>query len=130
MILFFLNARYAASASNLKKGSGSSSEKAKPLKYLHVTSVQGELQLTMSGASNPHYQLCKDKAVVTRTGFWRSQTLFFTCEILCYQTEKAKSKNEFSWREIPHLSMMFSLSKALLSQRDFIFSVKAQICSQ
>lgn len=63
-MIFFLNARYAASASNLKKGSGSSSEKAKPLKYLHVTSVQGELQLTMSGASNPHYQLCKDKAVI------------------------------------------------------------------
>lgn len=48
----------------MKKGSGSSSEKAKPLKYLHVTSVQGKLQLTMSGASNPHYQLCKAKAVL------------------------------------------------------------------
>lgn len=38
--------------------------KSKALKYLHVTSVQWELQLTMSGASNPHYQLCRDKAVV------------------------------------------------------------------
>lgn len=39
-------------------------EKAKPLKYLHVTSVWSELQLTMNVASNPHYQLCRDKAAV------------------------------------------------------------------
>lgn len=39
-VVVFPNARCAASASKMKKGSGSSSEKAKPLKYLHVTSVQ------------------------------------------------------------------------------------------
>lgn len=39
-VVVFPNARCAASASKMKKGSGSSSEKAKPLKYLRVTSVQ------------------------------------------------------------------------------------------
>lgn len=53
----------------MKKGSGSSYEKAKPLKYLHATSVQSELQFTMSGASNPHYQLCRDKEV-TVNPYW------------------------------------------------------------
>jgi len=35
MLGFFPNARCAASASKMKKGSGISSENAKPLKYLH-----------------------------------------------------------------------------------------------
>lgn len=39
-VVVFPNARCAASASKMKKGSGSSSEKAKPLKYLRVTLVQ------------------------------------------------------------------------------------------
>lgn len=70
------------------------------------------------------------QSLLTCTGFWRSQTVLFTREFLCYQTEKAKSKNKLSWRQMPHLSIMLSLSKALLSPRDFIFSFRAQSCSQ
>lgn len=61
------------------------------------------------------------KSLLTHTGFWRSQTVLFTREFLCYQTEKAKSKNKLSWRQMPHLSIMLNLSRALLSPRDFIF---------
>lgn len=63
VFVVFPNARCAASVSKMKKGSGSSSEKAKPLKYLHVTSVQLELQLTINEPAKHHYQLCRDKAV-------------------------------------------------------------------
>lgn len=36
------------------------------------------------------------QSLLIQTGFWRAQTVLLTRDLLCYQNEKTKSKNEFS----------------------------------
>lgn len=73
MLFFQIPDVLASSASKMKKGNGSASEKAKQLKYLHLTSVQRELQLTKNAPLTPINNFVETKqSLLICTGFWIS----------------------------------------------------------
>lgn len=110
-----------------RSGSGSSSKKQSHsnIYMLHQFSESFSSPEVAPVASINSF--VETRQLLIRTGFGRFQTVLFTPQLLCYQHEKTKSKNEFSWQ---HLNIMGSVSKALLSPRDFIFLSRVQSCCQ
>lgn len=90
VVIVFPNARCVASASKMKKGSDSLPEKPKQFKYSTVRTV------VLVKPANPCYQLHRYRSLLTPTGFAVFQTVLFTDDFLCYQSEKATSNDEFS----------------------------------